>query len=467
VKVPKSSTLESSPEPHYAKAVSGHSSNRKTPEKLASSSSKQAKNARHYFPVGLRILAAGTLGLASALMLWEGILRLAVESSQGISDHPALGKVDNPGPMLHTREGFNRTRLNSLGMRAAEPTAKLPGEYRILMLGDSFTRADEVSDGINFSDRLQANLTANLTAPKPSEPSDGQSIQSIQVINTGKPSASPAGYLYAADFHQTTFAPDSTVIQLTEHDFIMDMSNDASEFYLEKADLKKADLKKADETSYQVRHNESFGSAEPLAQKAMTYAPWTRSLMQMSTLRIGGRNLSRLLSPTEAEPVDAAPLTSAELKSAQTEDAAMVRWTVQQLNQRFPNAVLLFIPSMNYKDAANISSDPRNAALEKALTEASAAQGVPLINMRADFLAHDRTLGTHLNGFNNTVPGQGHLNSAGHQLVAQRLVDFYKQPTSPLANSLATSLANPSANSPATSLANQPANTLTSPLRRN
>jgi hypothetical protein len=422
VKVSKSSTLEPSPDSRHAKTSAGQRSNQKTRQNLTLSLYR-FKKAAHYFPVGFRMVATGTMGFALALMLWEGILRTMVESSQGLSDHPSIGKIDNPGPMLHTREGFNRTRLNSLGMRAAEPTPKLPGEYRILMLGDSFTRADEVSDGINFSDRLQASFTSvpETSAPKTSAPET--SAPKVQIINAGKPSASPASYLYAAKFHQQTFAPDSTVIQLTEHDFILDMSNESSEFY----------LKKKGEADYQVRHNKSFGSADPLAQAVMKYAPGLRSLLQMSTLRIGGRNLSKLLSPTEADtPKSEEPLTPEEAKRVQAKDAAMVRWTVQQLNQQFPNAVLLFIPSMNYQDAAEVSSDPRNAAIEKALTEASATEGVPLINMRADFLAHDRSVGTHLNGFNNTVPGQGHLNSPGHQLVASRLIDFYSQPTSPL-----------------------------------
>ncbi len=437
MKVSKASTLDPSPESRSSKTVTGESSNQKkdykTNQNTLLSSSPLTKAVR-YLPVGLKMLATGTLAFTFALVLWEGILRLAVESSQGISDHPALGKIDNPGPMLHSKEGFNRSRLNSLGMRAAEPTLKQPGEYRILMLGDSFTRADEISDGNNFSDRLQASFTA---AKQPANPAPQG--QTVQVINAGKPSASPAGYLYAADFHQQTFAPDSVVIQLTEHDFTMDMNNEVSEFYLEKKG----------KDGYQVRHNTEFGSADPLAQRVMDYAPWMRSLLQMSTLRIGGRNLSKLLAPTAAKPADAEPLPpgSEAFKRNQAEDAAMVRWTVQQLKQTFPNAVLLFIPAMNYQDAAEVSSDPRNAALEKALTEAAAAQDIPLLNMRADFLAHDRRVGTHLNGFHNTVPGQGHINRAGHQLVAQRLIDFYNQPDSPLANPLANPTANPLPNS--------------------
>lgn len=369
----------------------------------------------------------GALGFTAAIALWEGILRLTVESSRGIYNHPALGIIDSPGSMLHTKEGFNRTTLNSLGMRAAEPTPKPAGEYRILMLGDSFTRADEVSDGLSFSDRLQTKLDPTYSAQTKTktftDPANRQTLEKVQVINAGKPSASPAGYLYAADFHRQTFAPDSTVIQLTEHDFTLDMNNEYSEFYLQK---------QVDQGSYEIKRNEAFGSADPLAQKVMGVVPQARSLLQMSVLRIGGRNLNAALSPADPQAVQEIPLSPTADADAQAEDAEMIRWTVQQLNQQFPNLVILFIPAMNYQDAAEVSSVPRNAALEDALTTATTEQGVPLINMRADFLAHYRTHHTHLKGFSNTTPGEGHLNPTGHTLVAQRLAAFYRQPNSPL-----------------------------------
>jgi hypothetical protein len=366
---------------------------------------------------GIKATAIGALGFAAALLLWEGILQLVVESNRGASTHPAIGKIDSPGFRQQTREGFGRFQLNSLGMRAPEPTPKQAGEQRILMLGDSFTRADEVNAGINFSDRLQAAFNSRQSA------SDTDQSAQVEVINAGKPSASPASYLYAAKFHRQTFAPDSTVIQLTESDFTMDMNDPSSEFYLEKA---------AGRQGYQVRYNDTFGSADPLAQAITEYAPQLRSLLQMSVLRVGGRNLHNLISPPDSGDEAAPLLTPAEQQSLQAEDTATVQWTVKQLNAAFPNAVLLFIPAMGYQDADEVSSDPRNAAIERSLEAAATAEGVPLINMRADFLAHYRSSGTHLRGFNNTLPDEGHLNAAGHALVAQRLMTFYSQPNSPL-----------------------------------
>jgi hypothetical protein len=413
-----------------------------TPDSDSESVDKD-RSAKARLSGGLRVLGQGLAGLALAIAAWELILQVAVESSKGISVHPAIGKVENPGVRLQTREGFSRIRLNSLGMRTVEPTPKPAGEYRILMLGDSYTRADEVSDGLSFSDRLQTSFDVNFDASSDATPSSSgdtakdQSISKVQVINAGKPSASPASYLHAADFFNQTFAPDTTVVQLTEHDFILDMSNPESEFYLERqggAQVALAGSNSALSEQYQVRLNEQFGSAEPLAQAVLTRAPWLRPLMQMSILRVGGRNLSAMLSPPvdEEAAAESETLTPAEQASLQAEDAAMVRWSVAQLKQQFPNLVLVFLPAMNYKDAGPVSSEPRNAAIENALTEAAAQQGVPLLNMREDFLAHYRSQTTHLNGFNNTIPGVGHLNSAGHELVAQRLIDYYNQPNSPL-----------------------------------
>jgi lysophospholipase L1-like esterase len=372
----------------------------------------------HLLGKGIKATAMGAIAFAAALLLWEGILQLLVESNRGGSTHPALGKIDSPGLRQQTREGFGRFQLNSLGMRAPEPTPKQAGDQRILMLGDSFTRADEVNAGINFSDRLQTAFNSRESAASKSAPVSA----SVEIINAGKPSASPASYLYAAKFHRQTFDPDSTVIQITESDFTMDMNDPASEFYLEKGAS----------DGYQVRYNETFGSADPLAQAMTEHAPQMRSLLEMSVLRVGGRNLRNLISPPDSSDEAAPSLSPAEQQSIQAEDAATVQWTVRQLKAEFPNAVLLFIPAMGYQDAADISSDPRNAAIESSLETAAAAEGVPLINMRSDFLAHYRSSGTPLRGFNNTLPDEGHLNTAGHHLVAQRLFEFYSQSNSPL-----------------------------------
>ena len=117
-----------------------------------------------------------------------------------------------------------------------------------------------------------------------------------------------------------------------------------------------------------------------------------------------GRNLSSFLSPDDLHPKSEPAPAPEEAKRIQTEDTAMVRWTVHQLNQQFPHVVLLFIPAMNYKDAGEVSSDPRNAAIEEALTQAAAAQGVPLLNTRTDFLTYYRTKGTNLIGFQQHRP---------------------------------------------------------------
>lgn len=370
--------------------------------------------ASHKLARYLKYPAMAVGGFICAIALWEVILRFTVESSPGSAIHPKLGKIERAGIMLHSKEGWAISTLNSLGMRSLEPQPKQPGEYRILILGDSYTRADEVSDGLSFSDRLQTALNSSNTEDTKQNKSTPE--RQIQTINAGKPSASPAGYLYAADFHKQTFEPDSTVVQLTEHDFWIDMNDENSEFYAQKI---------AD-GQYEPRYNEHFGSADPLAQMLTERVPGARSLMRMSVLRIGGRNLQGMLSGPQSEP-PMQKLSPEEERAIATEDAALVQWTIQQLDQTFPNLVLVFLPAMNYQDADEVSTDPRNAAIETDLENAAAAQGVPLLNMRADFLHHYRSEGTELRGFNNTSPGDGHLNAKGHELVAQRLTDFYQQ----------------------------------------
>ena len=57
-----------------------------------------------------------------------------------------LGRLLAPGLYVSGQEGFCVTHVNRLGMRNREIGPKRPGDYRILMLGDSYTEGFQVGD---------------------------------------------------------------------------------------------------------------------------------------------------------------------------------------------------------------------------------------------------------------------------------------------------------------------------------
>ncbi|MEM9903430.1 MAG: hypothetical protein AAF921_00160 [Cyanobacteria bacterium P01_D01_bin.44] len=368
----------------------------------------------------IKLLIKATSSFLFALLLWEVILRNLVESSPGIREHPLLGNIRKSGRLLHTREGMARMQLNSLGMRHSEIQAKQPDEYRILVLGDSYTMATQIADRETFTALTESILMqTNLNSGR-----------QIQVINAGKEGASPANYLYAGNFYNSKVQPDSVVVQLTPSDFSMQLSDPAEEFYLTTRS-----------GQYRLVYNQSFGSSDPLASTLMGHFPQLEALRQLSVLRVGGRQAQHFFAATAQGivPIARADDTQTQPKknlALSPEEKALLDWTVQRFSQTFPNLVFVYIPAINYQDyisgrladRTKLSENAvRNLLIEEYLEEKAAAYQIPMVNMRSDFVAFYRDRKTVLQGFNNTQPGLGHLNAAGHALVAEKLANFYTQ----------------------------------------
>jgi hypothetical protein len=76
------------------------------------------------------------------------------------------------GPRPFPVEFRAQVRINSMGLRGPEPTDIEPGEFRVLLLGDSLVAGFEVDESSTFASLLQERLTAEMGA-------------TVQVINAG------------------------------------------------------------------------------------------------------------------------------------------------------------------------------------------------------------------------------------------------------------------------------------------
>ncbi|MEM9163556.1 MAG: hypothetical protein AAGC54_10880 [Cyanobacteria bacterium P01_F01_bin.4] len=368
----------------------------------------------------IRTLIKATSSFLLALLLWEVILRNLVESSPGNKTHPALGTIRKLGTSIQTQEGIARVRFNSLGMRHPEIQPKQPNEYRVLVLGDSYTFADQVADQQIFTALTESMLAKPFL----------NSGRKVQVINAGKPGASPANYLYAADFYNSTIHPDSVVVQLVPSDLAVQLTNSAEEFYLAEQD-----------GQYQVVHNKSFSSGDTLAQLIISRFPKFDVLLQMSVLRVGSRQAQQLFANTNVEITPSAIANNTQTQSKaeprlSNQEKALLDWMVQSFKRSFPELVFVYMPAINYEDfklgrladRTKLSDEAaRNLLIEEYLAEKAEAYQIPMINMRSDFIAFYRDRNMTVKGFNNTRPGLGHFNVAGHELIAEKLVNFYKQ----------------------------------------
>jgi hypothetical protein len=338
----------------------------------------------------LRTIAAVVAGILCAFIAWNVVAALTLWKPTGYADHPQLGRIDRPGLYVYGLEGFGWSWLNDLGMRGPDVGPKRPGEKRLLLLGDSFTEALEVF-GKDTYPRIVESALASEGVP-------------VTVINTARNGASPASYLHLAEYYKRTFEPDQIVIQLSAQDFASDLLNPNRNFYLEKTP-----------TGYRTVFNESFRSADPIVQRH----PWIGNVLEVPVLRLAGDTVSKYAARRAAGPQPSAELGTPDEPEF---DQAALDWTVDALAREYPNAIITFVPEPDY------FGDPlRKTKLERAVEVAVRRNGLTFVDPRDSFVqayTRDHVVAT---GFANTIPGRGHLNRAGHRMLAAELIPIIRE----------------------------------------
>ena len=156
-------------------------------------------------------LALVLIGVLLPLALAEIGLRLAGAILPGdyqtvsfAEAHPEFGRRNRPGAgWKKTSEYTSWIEVNSKGLRGAEiDYPKPPGEYRILVVGDSFTFAEQVNQNETFSQRLEDRLNAEGGATH------------YRVLNAGSNGWATANEAVYLTKEGVRFSPDLVIVAL-------------------------------------------------------------------------------------------------------------------------------------------------------------------------------------------------------------------------------------------------------------
>lgn len=337
----------------------------------------------------LKVILAGL----SALLTWQLILMNTVIDTPGTYVHPVLGRIYKSGDNVRGTEGYSRTTINSLGMREEEVQEKKTNEFRVLALGDSYTEAFQVPDDKMYTTLLENDLREM-----------NENHGTVNVLNAGRSGASPAFYIHLSEFYKSKFNPEITIIQLNEGDFTKDIFNHQANFYVVH-----------EGNQYKTQMKEDFTSANPLSQWVKQKFPQASSLIETSVLMVSADKFQKIfLAPsTKKDDLDEV--------MADSVDESLIAWVLQELKNRYPNLLVIYIPTIDYND---IGKDPSD--IEDKLSHYADLINIPLFNMREDFIRSYLNTKQPPSGFNNTTPGKGHINKVGHFLVAERIKTFFE-----------------------------------------
>lgn len=327
----------------------------------------------------LKVISAFVL----ALLAWELLLGQFILQKPTSRTHPILGRIYGQGLYVQGKEGYGRTVLNELGIRAPslEEEPLQEARQRILVLGDSYTQAMQVSDEAAFPQRLNE-LLGDYT----------------QVVNAGREGASPADYIALADYNEQTFDPDVVVVQLNEADFTRDLLSEKQTFFYEKT-----------ARGFALRENKALVSTNALSSKFAQL----QGVLNFSVMRVALERLEVMRSEASNAPT-----------GDKWGDGSLERFIVQELKRSYKTPLLLYIPEMNYFGRNYAKASPTEGYLYDAAREA----GMAFVSLRPDFVTHYNQHDETAHGFANTQPGMGHMNALGHEMAAERLARTLRLP---------------------------------------
>ncbi|MFN8525094.1 MAG: hypothetical protein U0821_18515 [Chloroflexota bacterium] len=206
-------------------------------------------------PSRFALLILVLAGLLVPLLVAEAALRVVAARLPGdfqtvsfLEAHPEFGRRNRPGSGWKKSAEFTSwIEINSKGLRGQEiDYAKPEGETRILVLGDSFTFAEQVNQGETFAQRLEDRLNAERGGAH-------------RVLNAGSNGWATANELVFLAKEGVRFSPDLVVVAFY-------VGNDVSDNY-----RRVATARDAEQADLALRGVDSFEGPRRVLRRSMLY----------------------------------------------------------------------------------------------------------------------------------------------------------------------------------------------------
>ncbi len=324
------------------------------------------------------------LGLTLVLLGgFEVLCRLFIGRSPAVGFDPRFDRLTLPHqPIVQSSEGFSRGRTNELG-HLDSPMPEVSPADGILVLGDSYTEARQVSQEARFTNQL------------------GE-ILNRRVYNVGHTGWSPVNAVAFLEAERSRFSPSTVIVQVSPNDL-------------------------GDIVAAKRPHVEERGDRREVVipnRKKGGFAAKITSFRESVSARsaFGGEVIVAMLSlftgkEAEAdgagEPRTCSPPTASQIKA--------MGFLIAELSSKHPDVRLLYLPRLDYHGGCV----ERCPAARKMYEVIANALPVAWIDTTSAICERFHETRQPLHGFWNTIPGTGHLNAEGHAVVARALAKSF------------------------------------------
>jgi hypothetical protein len=295
-------------------------------------------------------------------------------------------------------EGWASTHYGPWGLANFANTAR-PGQPTILIWGDSYVEAHQISD----SQKVEAQFNRMFRQ---------SGLTPMRAVSVGHSYWSVADYYYHIPAYDRLLDPACHFIVLAEHG-LKDLCPDEDVFRSRPA------YTFVPRELVDPRRNGVMEQLDRWHLADLSLAPWK----VVRTLGQDVRNLRFRIGPCAGQP--SAEQTGCNGFTVTGEpDEVMAGWAFAIDRLRSITAkpiVFVLIPEVPYLEHGLVRLENPQAQWTPRLAQVCKAKHVGLIDM-TDVLVRDYlATGVLSRGFNNGRPGSGHLNARGHTLLAQRI----------------------------------------------
>jgi lysophospholipase L1-like esterase len=338
-----------------------------------------------------RYVSESTIWILITLGLFELILRIIIGFNPGIVYEKDWEVVPIAGSIkLWGKEGYGITHYLE---HSEIETPFNNGDISVVVLGDSYTEALQVSEDFKFASLAETNIRSKR--------------KDVDFHNLGKSGYSIADFIYLAPSIKQYYHPEIIVLQLSPNDFLDSFTNTFANYFII-----------TDTGNLELVHNKQYFQSElflvenirgRIYYNLKIYSEGSNRYNKILNILNEGQKANDQLQPDQAGGGAKSP-------------NARMNEQLNLLKEAYSGSkvVLLLLPYSPYVDKSNLSfGDSKSLEI---MHSAEQIGGYYVINPQAEF---DRLIEQgHLpRGFMNSLPGVGHLNIYGHRIIGELLAE--------------------------------------------
>lgn len=350
------------------------------------------------------IAVASLLGLAAT----EAIMRWKFPQPTGLSHQDQYGLAKHWAGITRFLPQFgHEVSFNSAGMRDREHAlAKRDGDYRILVMGDSFMEAFQVPFEASLPARLEQTLAVSTG-------------RTIEVINAGVSGWGTDDELRYFSEYGRTYRPDLVVVAMTLHN---DFSDNLRQTWHTEREGKLVEQERAPIPwlTYQRLTAQAY-----IATRLQMYQLWRKARHRGEMKQMGQQLRSHVetlfdvpLGETTGRGVRLTELLLARLDSVVRAEGGRLAVVLLPLEVQLSDTIFSTFAASRSDRATSIAFDQP----QRQLHQITSRLGIPVVDLLPSFRAWTASGGERL-----FVERDGHWNARGHRLatdvVAAALVE--------------------------------------------